>query len=356
MVAALDSAVSLPPAVRRGLMRVNPGYFDLSPVEQERYRANLSEQHRFLIQKQVYADLFGIECATQEELDKAGDDLRGRDTNRVNAQMLHAHGIGDDLIWLNEYLGDKTLLDFETLHDYDHSDYQFQEKARLKDCPDYTPRPYRGSLYGTWARLMIEGQMIYTTLYCGAGYLLGEIDQYSGDVLEQLIPHRLVPSPDHGKPEGRGSLWDYRIEADGREEQFEELRHRSWQYQQDRYEVLLDIWHREARGQVWEIDTSDKFEQSRIFVFSDISALKAVRFRRFLRDCKTLRGNPDVLDAALAEERERLESHLREQLADIDANFDPKVKKLRRKRKIVMAPGALDDLAKISEDEDQSDG
>ncbi len=32
-------------------------------------------------------------------------------------------------------------------------------------------------------------------------------------------------------------------------------------------------------------------------------------------------------------------------------NFDPKVVKLRQKRKIVMAPGALDGLLKEDEDE-----
>ena len=198
---------------------------------------------------------------------------------------------------------------------------------------------------------MIDGQIVYATLYCGAGYLLSEIDQHAGDVLEQLIPHRYVPGPDHGRREGRGSLWDYRIDAGGREAEYEELRDRFLRYQEDRYETLLDDWHQEAKGQVWQIDTSDGAEQSRTFVFSDISALKQVRFRRFLHDCHAIQGDPATLDAAVEDERLRVAAYLRDQLTEIEENFDPKVKKLRRKFKIVMAPGALEDLETIRETE-----
>ena len=45
----------------------------------------------------------------------------------------------------------------------------------------------------------------------------------------------------------------------------------------------------------------------------------------------------------------RLEAHLREQLANIEASFDPSVRRLRRRRRVLLAPGALEDLGELEE-------
>ena len=49
----------------------------------------------------------------------------------LNSATLPIIGIGVDNFFLNEWLArDKNLLDFETLYDYDHDDYGFQEQVR----------------------------------------------------------------------------------------------------------------------------------------------------------------------------------------------------------------------------------
>ena len=76
------------------------------------------------------------------------------------------------IFYLNEYLGgDKTLLSFPTLYDYDFDDYQFQEESRAKESKGYKRKPYRGSLYFTWARLMVDGAFNYGVLSMVAGYI-----------------------------------------------------------------------------------------------------------------------------------------------------------------------------------------
>jgi len=44
-------------------------------------------------------------------------------------------------------------------------EYRFQEKARRKEHPDYSGNPYHGSLYLHWARLYVDGQFAYATLW-----------------------------------------------------------------------------------------------------------------------------------------------------------------------------------------------
>ena len=57
----------------------------------------------------------------------------------------------------------------------------------------------------------------------------------------------------------------------------------------------------------------------------------------------------------LAEEIDRANTWLTENHQDIQGNFDPTVVKLRKKRKIIMSPSALDDLSKIDEDDEPFD-
>jgi len=62
------------------------------------------------------------------------------------------------------------------------------------------------------------------------------------------------------------------------------------------------------------------------FVFSDATALDAVRFRHFVRDCRCIAGDPAEVDNLIEQEK-----HLA-------LDF------LRRKRKIILANEKLKDL------------
>src|SRR5207244_12010063 len=103
---------------------------------------------------------------TRQTLHAALDSFNEAQYLLYNSTLLPLMGVGDDHFFLNEgFAAHTSLLDFATLYDYDYADYQFQEQARQEDFPDYAGgKPYRGSLYYTWARLEIDGAYRYASL------------------------------------------------------------------------------------------------------------------------------------------------------------------------------------------------
>jgi len=120
-----------------------------------------------------------------------------------------------------------------------------------------------------------------------------------------------------------------------------------WEYQNNRYDELKNIWHEEALGQAYQIHVSQDGDENTNYIFSDKTALKAVRFRFFMADFWSIEAEPRLLQDRARAEQKRLQGYLEEQLADIEANYDPKITKLRKKRKIIMSAQALDDLNDI---------
>jgi hypothetical protein len=80
------------------------------------------------------------------------------------------------------------------------------------------------------------------------------------------------------------------------------------------------------------------------FIFSDKTALKAVRFRHFMKDCREILGDSQELETLIEQERHTVLAYLERMHQDILRNFDPKVRKFRKKRKVILADGALRDL------------
>ena len=80
------------------------------------------------------------------------------------------------------------------------------------------------------------------------------------------------------------------------------------------------------------------------FIFSDKTALQAVRFRHFMGDCRPLVVDRAELDVIISRERQALDAYLESTCRDILTNFDHKVAPFRKKNKIIIADGALNDL------------
>ena len=205
-------------------------------------------------------------------------------------------------------------------------------------------RPYRGTLYHRWARLNIDGAFYYADLSCMAGSVLSAIEDLGFDRISELIPHEYVAGPDHGKREGNGFLYDRRIEAGGLEAQLEELQNRFHHYTSKRYNALADAFDRKGLRRVYLIERSTAHEPHMDFVFSDKTALQAVRFRHFMKDCRKIMGDAEELDSTIDKERQAVLHFLEQIHQDILNNFDPKVVKFRKKRKIILADAALKEL------------
>ena len=215
------------PELKKAIIKFVPDYFSWDKKRQEQYRVDTPEEDAFKIKQFLLRELFDISVSNDDELEAAWRQMDEVQCSKLNATLLPIKGIGEDFFYLNEvFCSQKNLLSFETLYDYDFDDYMFQEDSRKKEQKDYEKKPYRGSLYLTWARLMIDDSFSYGVLSMAAGYLYCQLDEYGNDYLEKLIPHEFTHGKSHGKVEGPGYLFDLKIDAKGLESQLDELKHR----------------------------------------------------------------------------------------------------------------------------------
>jgi hypothetical protein len=330
--------------VRRALIRANPAYFSWPAEARERYRVCMPDQDRFRLTQVLLKGLFDIEVNTPEEMEATAETFTDLQSLHFNNTLLLVEGIGDDYFYLNEYLGEQTSLDFPTLYDYDYADHYFQEQARENEDPTYVSKPYRGRLYLSWARLLIDGTFTYATMSTAAGYLYSAIEEFGNEVISNLIPHRYVEGKHHRKREGHGICWDFRLEAGGKEAQFAELRERYWQYTLSRYEALQEEFDSAAATTIYFEDTSQGQDPQLDITFSDKSALQAVRLRHFLQDCRRHQGDLQELARWVDQERQAARRYLEHTYQDIMEHFDPKVVRFRKRRKILVSEHAAKNL------------
>ena len=305
------------PILRRALMRVKPDYFSWSVEAQERYRVTMPENDTFHIQQVVLQDLFGMTLDTETQLEAALEQFTDAQYLRYNSTMLPIQGIGEDYFFLNESFGDKTILNFPTLYDYDYDDYCFQERVRTEEDAQHTTKPYRGNLVGRWARLSIDGVFYYATLSSAAGYIFDEIDDAGGDVIQELIPQEYVKGKYDSQEESGSIRWDMRVNAGGLESQLDELQSRYWKFLAKRHDALLDDFDVAAQERVYFLDKSQGGDPQIDIVFTDKTALQAIRLRHFLRDCRKIGSNSQYLEARIKQERHECQGFLEKTYQDI---------------------------------------
>jgi len=338
-------------AARKGLMVADSHYYAWSAKQQERFRTTMSEKARQKIERVLIECLLGIKCSSQE-LSKTWDDIPSPKLNIINWAKLLTQGIGEDYICLNEYMAEgKSLLDFSTLYDYDYDDYLFQEEAKKQDFPDYKGADYFAFRHPSWVRLLDQEQFYYATFMSLATYFIDEIESAGDDHINQLIPHEYVDGKDQGKPESGGFLLDMKLDAGGLEAQLDELKSRWYSYQQERWYALSKTFS-DLPVAVFIQDQDWDDDPHRFFIFNNVSTLKLIRWQHFLSDCEPLVADFSVMEELFTKETGDAISWLSENHQDILKNFDPKVIKLRKKKKIIISPRALEDLAKIDADDE----
>lgn len=340
-----DSLHDWKPALRRAMMKVRPEYFAWPPERQERYGVALPASDRKPLEIALMRELFGYASTSAERDAAPGDRLSPEELNRWNETLLPLTGIGEDRFFLNEYFAEgDSILSYSTLREYDESEYRWQVACRQKENPEYTGKHYRGYLYLGWARLFVDGQFTYATLSMAAGYLHSLIEEQGAELLEQKIPHQYLPGPHHGEQVGDNIRWDMRLDAEGQEDILEELRERLWAYAQTRDDALHECWDALGLSGVYILDEYGDGEHRLHFVFTDKEALCRVRFHSFMRDCRALCRDAGELQQAIEEEKAMLGGFIDEQHAQVLNNHDPKVRRLRKHNKVMMAKGIFDDL------------
>lgn len=339
------------PELRRALMQVRPEFFGWTPEDQLRYRAAPPDEDRAAIVSFLVVALSGSDGAAADLLKKERERVLPLGLqNRVNELLLPLTGIGADYFYLNEYLGEgRSILEFPTLRAYDEDSHSFQERARAAEEPGYIGQPYLGALHSRWARVLVDARLVYLTLSMAASYLYDRISEAAADELRRLIPHRYVPGPHDGEHEGNFIRWDTRIDAGGQEAVLDELQHRIWDYERDRWRTLRSDWNTLSLSGVYLLDDSQPTESNLFCVFTDKQALDKVRFGAFMADCRAIERPAEELEVAVAAERERVSQFVAEQHQDLMVNFDPKIVQLRKRRRILVHPRALDDLGSDGE-------
>lgn len=325
-------------AARKALMAADPLYYSWPPDRQERFRATMDETARNRIDAVLLGELLDIACTPEN----AGDiwrDLPLSKLDDLNWAKLLTTGIGEDMIFLNESMAENTsLLDFDTLHDYDFDNHLFQEAANKKEFKDYQGRDYYALRFLRWARLIIDGRLHYANLYSLAGYLTVQLDDQGWDIIQALIPHAYVEGKNHGKREKGSFLWDMQLDANSLEKQLKELQFRWHDYTQQLWTELSQSFVHDAPI-VFIHGTNQDGESRRNFIFNNEGALKQIRWRHFLSDCEQIKADFVEVVRQEQQEQEKAESWLRETHRDIMLNFDPTVAKLRKKRKVIVTPG-----------------
>ncbi len=314
-----------------------PDYFSWDKKCQEKYRVDTPEEDAFRIRQFLLRELFNISVSNNDDLKGAWHAMDEAQCTEFNATLLPIQGIGEDFFYLNEHFcSKKNLLSFETLYDYDFDDYKFQENSRERAQKDFEKKPYRGSLYLTWARLMIDGSFSYGVLSMVAGYLYCQLDEYGNDYMEKLIPHEFTHGKNHGKAEGSGYLFDLKIDAKGLESQLDELKHRFWKHISKVHERLMDEFDKKSEQQVFILDQSHEGDPNHHFLFTDKGILKHIHFKTFMRCCRAAeQTDHSSLLRKLEEEKLFLKSYLDKQHKDIMENFDPKIVRFQKKYKVI---------------------
>jgi hypothetical protein len=342
---AVDSIKRWRPELRRVMMRVCPEFFSWSVQERERYGVNLPDKARQKLDRALMKELFGARIRSWKNDAHGNKRIPLSELNCWNEAILPLVGVGEDCFYLNEWLGEnRTILDFPALRDYDEDDYGYQENARKEQDPRYVGKPYRGSLYLGWARLFVDGKFTYATLSMAAGYILSHLEEAATAFIETLVPHRYVPGKNHGKAQGENFQWDMRLSAAGQESLLEELQHRAYEYTGARYNALLTEWDRADKRGVYWVDTSVPQERYVHFVFTDKNALTAVRFRSLVRNCRAIVRGAEELNDAVAKEDAKLKKFIAQQHHELTKTFDPRIRPLRRRRKILIHRDAFEDL------------
>ena len=76
-----------------------------------------------------------------------------------------------------------------------------------------------------------------------AGYVYSRLCDASSRLIKTWVPYRYMRGKNQGKVEGKYRRWDMRLRAGGEEGIVEELRHRVWAYEQQRFDVLQERWN-----------------------------------------------------------------------------------------------------------------
>jgi len=338
--------------LNRLLMMLDPLFFSYSVQEQNKRRQHFYMDHYEKVSEFLYRELFSLKYDAESE---EGSPLQSDQQHLFNAYSTALFGIGDNKFRLCEFQAeDFDLSNYQTIYDYDLHDFEYQQQAiNEHSSVEIDHKEYRLYLNHNWIRTLDgTGSFYYGTHSSLAYYLSDALDQSMNEIIQTLIPNRLVDGPNHGKKMDGGELWDLKTEAGGLEGEVEELQSRGRQYIREAYERLNEEFHASSSNDVYfEKSHDDVHGPFWDVIINNAATAKKITFMHFLKDCQQyLKPNANL---AKFKEQEtcQLNQFLLEAYQDIVKNFDPNVVMLKKEMQVVISPDALDDLSRLNCDE-----
>lgn len=343
-------------AANRALMAGSPEYFSWTEDAQEKFRAAPGREARSRMEQVLLKQVLGIECSAAQA-SEVWNELSLEQLNQINPADLLTKGIGEDFVYLNECLDENhSLLDFDTLYDYDHDDFLFQEEWRHRELKNYVSPGYFPLYQPRWVRLLMDEELVYGNLYSLAGYVMSRVEEAGDKRLDQLIPSSYVEGPDHGREDGDGVQWDYRLDAAGLEPQLEELRRRWWQYQQGAELDLQREFAELSPGAYILHDQSPVPGETMVnLVIRNEATLRQIRWKTLLADMRACEGSRDQVDRMIERETVKALAFITEQYRDVIDHYVPPDIAPGKERKLIMSSGALRDLQRLSRDDEDDE-
>lgn len=343
-------------AANRALMAGSPEYFSWSTDAQERFRAAPGKEARARMEQVLLKQVLGIECVVIQA-PEVWKDLSLEQLNQINPADLLTRGIGEDFVYLNESLAEnQCLLDFDTLFDYDHDDFLFQEKWRHKDLKNYVSPGYFPLYQPRWVRLLMDDELVYGNLYSLAGYVMSRVEEAGDKRMNRRIPSSYVEGPNHGEEEGDGVVWDFRLDAGGLEPQLEELRRRWWQYQQGaELELQRELAKLPSQAYILHDQSPVPGETMVNLVIRNEAAMCQIRWKTLLADISACQGSRDEVDRIIEQETEKALGYIEDQYRAVIDHYVPPDIAPGKERKLIMSNGALRDLQRLRSEDDEQD-
>tara|TARA_R110002072_G_scaffold303007_1_gene491265 strand:- start:512 stop:1567 length:1056 start_codon:yes stop_codon:yes gene_type:complete len=339
--------------VKRLLIRIDPLFLTYDKSKQDKERQSYYDQHDDMITEFLFKHVFEIEFEKDVDND---DKLCKEQLDLFNAYLTSLIGIGENSFIYNEYQSeDSDLSTYPSLYDYDFEEFHFQQNARKEHFEsNFIEMPYRLYLNSNWSRLLDQqGCFYYSTQSSLSHYLIHKLYEHAAERMDQLIPHNFVEGPNNDKEIKGGIIWDFKIDANGLETQLEELEDRYRKYLNQILHEMNKTLHEDSESAVYfERSTVDDDEPRWDIIIKNAQTAKNISFQTYLKDCEKYLKPKEELEELYQQELEKLNAFIDQNYHDVMENFDPKVRRLKRKMKVIVAPEALEGLSRIRDEEE----
>jgi hypothetical protein len=309
----------LTPELREIMEELKPGYFALTPDEREAFRATVSTSNDIDIYDTISTKVLGITKQQIAAISSGDHEMSPEESEKLSYIVQLFQGIGDDHFSWNENMAPgETALSHVTLADYVAANHEFQNAMLKEEAPNFEPTENDWTIYGEWARYLIDGEIRYGMLTDLTSFVLDAAQDAAQELINDLIPSTFEEGPEHGQRYGDVSyIFDMHRNAEGREELHDTVSKFVHNWVHEQTPVLRAAISEAHAGTVWMIDEtvwnkSDHADQmGQHCIFADETAMQGVRIKHFVDDCTRQLGKFETVTDLIARMSELMTNAIR---------------------------------------------